>query len=130
MKYTCPIKLKEGIDMETTFYTFTANEIIVTGAGVQQVSGNNVRRMVCLRHSGSAVEQSADGRVIDFSAWRAAHDVEENVDETEVFEEEVSAGKMRKARNVRDVFRGMDLDQVVSAALIAVSVFACVGVLF
>lgn len=133
MEYTCPIKLKEGIDMETTFYTFTANEIIVTGAGVQQVSGDNARRMVYLRHSEPAAEQPAGGKVIDFNAWCAAHEQDDcgNEEEAAFYEEEATVCAETAARSsVWSMIRKMDLDQALSVALIAVSVFACVGILF
>lgn len=132
MEYTYPIKLKEGIDMETTFYTFTANEIIVTGAGVQQVSGDNTRRMVYLRHSEPVPSQLAGGKIIDFNAWCAAHEEETCMEEEALtFCGEEEACEKDGMRNpMWDVLRKLDLDKALSAALIAVSVFACVGILF
>ena len=107
--------------MQTTYYTFTANEIIVTGAGVEQVSGDNARRMVFLRHSEPAKMQE-EGKLIDFSAWCAEHEVCA-AEETE----EVNGKRWEK---VRAVLRDLDLDKVLSIALIAVSLFACVGIVF
>ena len=61
--------------METTYYTLTAREIMVTGDAVEKVSGG-ARQLVCVRKAAQAVENTpARGKVIDFAAWKA--DLEE-----------------------------------------------------
>lgn len=132
MKYSYLNKQKEGIDMQTTYYTFTANEIIVTGAGVEQASGGSGRRMVYLRHSKPLPETSENGKLIDFTAWCADHEAElcMNGDEREeeaCFEAEESVCDERTERGARI---GMYLDWIASAALAAVALSACVGFLF
>lgn len=120
--------------METTYYTFTANEIIVAGDGVRQVSGGEGRRMVYTRRT--SVTQPAPSRgsnVVDFNAWRAAHAREESPveEEQDGFSaeyapvERYAPSVTRTARSAR----GLYLDMVASLALIAVAVSACVSFL-
>jgi len=123
MQYTDPSKQKEGIFMQTTFYTFTANEIIVTGDGVEQVSGDNARRMVYLRHSEPAIKTREESNLIDFTAWCAEHEVE-------AVEEKPQKARLHVWQMLRRMMRNLDLDKVLSLALIAVSLFACVGIVF
>ena len=124
--------------METTMYTFTANEIVVAGSAVRQASGGD-RRMVYLRHP---VNESAPaaGKVIDFNAWRAAKEeeaheertCEANFFEDELFGEDVPAFELQSAPAARRPrtdhrARGMYLDWVASAAVIAVSLCASIA---
>ena len=109
--------------MQTTYYTFTANEIIVTGAGVEQVSGDNARRMVFLRHSEPACAKQSEGKLIDFSAWCAEHEVE-------AAEENEEHSRRNLWPELRRMLRNLDLDKMLTCALIAVSLFACVGIVF
>lgn len=109
--------------MQTTFYTFTANEIIVTGAEVEQVSGDNARRMVYLRHSKPEPEAAEGGKLIDFCAWCAEHEEPDAAP---------AAAEKRFAAAARwmEKLRGWDLDRILSVALIAVSLFACINIVF
>lgn len=67
--------------METTYYTLTAREIIVTGEAVEQVSGGGARRMVCLRRGGRQKAPEKDsGKVIDMAAWKEAREEEERLE--------------------------------------------------
>ena len=62
--------------METTFYTLTAREIVVTGDAVENVSGGT-RQLVCVRKAAQAEEGDAPrGKVIDFAAWKADREEE------------------------------------------------------
>jgi hypothetical protein len=60
--------------MKTTYYTVTAREVVVSGDGVQQVSGGNARQLVCLRTP--AATGGDRGKVIDLAAWRADREEE------------------------------------------------------
>lgn len=130
MCYAWFIKQKEGIVMETTYYTFSANEIVVTGSGVEQVSGGQGRRMVYLRHSAPKTAAPAQGKVIDFDAWRASHETaagepESYADEEPEFEQERAPRTVPARRKAH----GMYLDWLASVAVIAVAVSACVSFL-
>lgn len=59
--------------METTYYTFTAREILVEGDAVQQVSGG-ARQLVCVRKADSRPEGAGRGKVIDLADWKAAQE--------------------------------------------------------
>lgn len=54
--------------METTYYTFTAHEIVAEGETVAQASGDGLRRTVYLRRTAPLSEGA--GKVIDLAAWR------------------------------------------------------------
>ena len=125
--------------METTMYTFTANEIVVAGSAVRQASGGD-RRMVYLRHPVNESAPATGGKVIDFNAWVAAKEEEEREDSTceadffedEPFAEDVPSFEMQSvpaARRPRTDHsaRGMYLDWVASAAVIAVSLCASIA---
>lgn len=125
--------------METTMYTFTANEIVVAGSAVRQASGGD-RRMVYLRHPVNESAPATGGKVIDFNAWCAAKEEEAREEltcesdffEDELFEEDVPAFEMQSApaaRRPRTDHRahGMYLDWVASAAVIAVSLCASIA---
>ena len=67
--------------METTYYTLTAREIMVTGDAVEKVSGG-ARQLVCVRKAARAVEDTpARGKVIDFAAWKADREEEGRLEE-------------------------------------------------
>lgn len=136
MCYSECIKQKEGIIMETTFYTFNANEIVVTGSGVEQVSGGQGRRMVYLRHSAPKAAAPAAGKVIDFEAWRSCHEDTETepdfcVEDAALFmdAENTCDAPAATAASPRRASHGMYLDWLASVALIAVAVSACVSFL-
>jgi len=131
--------------METTMYTFTANEIVVAGSAVRQASGGD-RRMVYLRHPVQETVPVSNGKVIDFNAWRSAQEtqqssssVEKNAlpEEEDVFEdtfspEEYSSEDVQPTHRVRShharrAHRSMYLDWMASAALIAVSISVCIS---
>lgn len=66
--------------METTYYTLTAREIIVSGDGVSAAVGAPARQLVCVRHP---VEQQAPARdnVIDLAAWKEAREEEARLEQ-------------------------------------------------
>jgi hypothetical protein len=67
--------------METTYYTLTAREIMVTGDAVEKVSGG-ARQLVCVRKAARPVEDTpAQGKVIDFAAWKADREEEARLEE-------------------------------------------------
>ena len=67
--------------METTYYTLTAREIMVTGDAVEKVSGG-ARQLVCVRKAARPVEESpARGKVIDLAAWKADREEEARLEE-------------------------------------------------
>ena len=125
--------------METTYYTFSANEIVVTGDGVEQVSGGEGRRLVCVHRgvTNGTEARPARGKVISVEDWRAAHtrDEEEWADEAEDWMESDGMAEARgevPAPRPRTDHRGERsgcLELLVSAALIAVSAAACVAFL-
>ena len=53
--------------METTYYTLTAREIIVSGDGISAAVGAPARQLVCVRRPASQEEQAQDN-VIDLAA--------------------------------------------------------------
>ena len=117
--------------METTFYTFSANEIAVAGTGVEQASGGDGRRVVCLRSRVSG-DRRTEGKVISLDAWRAAHALEEAPEEDCLGQgpaEEAPAVRAPAQRPRRREARGAWLDWLASLALIAVAVSACVSFL-
>lgn len=138
-RYTEVIKGKEGLVMETTFYTFSANEIVVTGDGVEQVSGGEGRRLVCVRRGAAdgAQVRPVRGKVISMEAWRAAHVANEEdwADETEDWME--SEGSIERqgenwsprARTDHSRERSGYLELLACIALIAVSAAACAAFL-
>ena len=56
--------------METTYYTITAREILVSGDGVRQAAGG-ARQLVCRRCGGRT---PARDNIIDLAAWKAARE--------------------------------------------------------
>lgn len=68
--------------METTYYTLTAREIMVTGDAVENVSGG-ARQLVCVRKAARAAAEEipARGKVIDFAAWKADREEEARLEE-------------------------------------------------
>ena len=123
--------------METTFYTFRANEIVVAGDGVEQAIGGEGRRLVCVRRSAARPSGGARGRVISMEDWRAAH-APEGADWTEEAEDwrepespAEGRGTDRPARTRTDHSgeRGGCLELLASAALIAFSAAACAAFL-
>lgn len=67
--------------METTYYTLTAREIMVTGDAVEKVSGGS-RQLVCVRKAARPVEENpARGKVIDLAAWKADREEEARLEE-------------------------------------------------
>ena len=66
--------------METTYYTLTAREIVVSGDAVANVSGAPARQLVCVRKPVQRTEQKRDN-VIDLFAWKAAREEEQRLEE-------------------------------------------------
>ena len=125
--------------METTFYTFSANEIVVTGDGVEQVSGGEGRRLVCVRRGAaeSGSVRPARGKVISMEVWRAAHasDEEDWTEEPEDWMESEDPAEGReerrsiRARTDHSGERSGYLELLACLALIAVSAAACAAFL-
>lgn len=68
--------------METTYYTLTAREIIVSGDAVAKadaVGGNAVRQLVCVRRP--AQRRQEKDNVIDLAAWKASREEETRLEE-------------------------------------------------
>lgn len=61
--------------METTYYTFTAREIIVEGRQVAAAAGEPARQLVCIRRGAERSAASGD-KVIDLAAWKSAREEE------------------------------------------------------
>ena len=59
--------------MQTTYYTITAREIVVSGDGVKQAVGAG-RRLVCTRRPASVERPVRSGNVIDLAAWKTARE--------------------------------------------------------
>ena len=66
--------------METTYYTFTAREILVEGAAVQRASGDGARQLVCVRKTARPATQK-EGKVIDLTQWKADREEEARLEE-------------------------------------------------
>lgn len=62
--------------METTYYTFTAREILVSGDGVKQAVGG-ARRLALARRPAAEGRLIRRDNVIDLAAWRAAREEEQ-----------------------------------------------------
>lgn len=58
--------------METTYYTLTAREIIVSGDAVAAAAGAPARQLVCVR--GNAAVPARRDNVVDLAAWKAARE--------------------------------------------------------
>ena len=142
--YSSQISRKGTETMETTMYTFTANEIVVAGSAVRQASGGD-RRMVYVRHPVNDSTPAAEGKVIDFNAWRAAKEEADELEaafeadrfddelfEDEFTEEDFPAEELQVVPSVRRPRThhragGMYLDWVASAALVVVALCASVS---
>lgn len=61
--------------METTYYTLTAQEIIVSGDGISAAVGAPARQLVCVRRPAAQTEPIRDN-VIDLAAWKAGREEE------------------------------------------------------
>lgn len=65
--------------METTYYTLTAREIIVTGDAVANAAGAPARQLVCVRKP-AAVQPPERNNIIDLAAWKAAKEEESHLE--------------------------------------------------
>ena len=68
--------------METTYYTLTAREIIVSGDAVAKadaVGAAAPRQLVCVRKP--AQRKQEENNVIDLAAWKAAREEEQRLEE-------------------------------------------------
>lgn len=65
--------------METTYYTLTAREIIVTGDAVANVAGAPARQLVCVRKP-AGKETPGKNNVIDLAAWKADREEERRLE--------------------------------------------------
>ena len=67
--------------METTYYTLTAREIIVSGDAVAKADavGAPARQLVCVRRPAQRMEKESN--VIDLAAWKAAREEEARLEE-------------------------------------------------
>ena len=69
--------------METTYYTLTSREVIISGDGVAQAAGGAPERQVVLLRT-AANTASAPARadnVIDLAAWKSAREEEARLEE-------------------------------------------------
>ena len=111
--------------METTYYTITAREIVMSGDGVRQAAGAG-RQLVCVRRAGSAQGRTAGDNVIDLSAWKAARDV--RTAETADGEAQETSTQRRESRGretpVRPVLFWGELLATVSVLGVAVLLMA------
>lgn len=57
--------------METTYYTLTARELLISGGAVEQASGGGARQVICVPRAGARPEKMGAGKVIDLAAWKA-----------------------------------------------------------
>ena len=66
--------------METTYYTLTAREILVSGDAVAKAAavGAPARQLVCLRRPVRA--NPAESKVIDLAAWKASREEESRLE--------------------------------------------------
>ena len=74
------LEKREGMTMETTYYTLTAREIIVSGDGVSAAVGAPARQLVCIRRPAAQSGPLRDN-VIDLAAWKAAREEEARLEE-------------------------------------------------
>lgn len=59
--------------METTYYTVTRREIIVSGGRIAKAAGSTAEhQVVCVRRRGES--QRSSGNVIDLAAWKSAQE--------------------------------------------------------
>ena len=67
--------------METTYYTLTAREIIVSGDAVAKADavGAPARQLVCVRRP--AQRKDTRNNVIDLAAWKASREEEARLEE-------------------------------------------------
>ena len=110
--------------METTYYTLTAREIIVSGDAVEKVSGG-ARQLVCVRKAAAPVEEApVRGKVIDLAAWKADRE-EEALTEEERYadaDEVQEAPPQREHRPRRDHGRTVLLGGELLATLSVIGV--------
>lgn len=67
--------------METTYYTLTAREIIVSGDAVakaEAVGGSSARQLVCVREPAGSSRKKDN--VIDLAQWKAAREEEQRLE--------------------------------------------------
>ncbi len=108
--------------METTYYSLNAREIIVSGDGVEQVSGGGARQLVCMRRPAALPRREAQGKVIDLAAWRQARQEEQEPEEWYDEPEEPAAQPQPRAR--RDHSRTALVSAELLASLSVVGVMA------
>ena len=61
--------------METTYYTFTAREIVVEGQQVAAAAGGPARQLLCVRRGAERAADAGD-KIIDLAAWKSAREEE------------------------------------------------------
>jgi len=120
--------------METTYYTLTAREIMVTGDAVEKVSGG-ARQLVCVRKAAQTVENNpARGKVIDLAAWKADREEEARLEDEwydgvdEALEQPVAYEPRARRDHKRTVLIGGEFLATLSVigvmAILAVRIFA------
>ena len=69
--------------METTYYTLTSREVIISGDGVAQAAGGAPERQVVLLRTAAntASAPARAGNVIDLAAWKSAREEEARLEE-------------------------------------------------
>ena len=112
--------------METTYYTLTAREIMVTGDAVEKVSGG-ARQLVCVRKAAHAVEDTpARGKVIDLAAWKADREEEARLEDEwyDGVDEALEQPAEHKPRTRRDHKRTVLVGSELLATLSVIGVMA------
>ena len=103
--------------MQTTYYTMTAREIILSGDGVEAAAGGP-RQLVCLRQNGDRPLWERRDNVIDLAAWRAAREEPADGALWETLEEEGVTASPRRPR--RRHTAGMGAEWLATLSVIAV----------
>lgn len=67
--------------METTYFTLTAREILISKEAAEQVSGGGTRQLICLPRAAARPANGGTGKVIDLNAWKADREEEARLEE-------------------------------------------------
>lgn len=123
--------MKEGLTMETTYYTLNAREIVVSSDGMAQVSGGEGRRLVFTRQTPvSAIPRKPDN-VISLADYRSSQAEPSGGEDPDFPPDgpECSTPGLSRARTNHRQEKVSYLELVTSAALIGVAAAACAAFL-
>lgn len=67
--------------METTYFTLTAREVLISQEAAEQVSGGGARQLVCVPRAAFRPAETEKGKVIDLAAWKAGREEEARLEE-------------------------------------------------